>query len=50
MKRLPVVQEDRNSVAEWYHSWDLLVADVNFKAARPMFAEDVIAFGSRMSR
>jgi ketosteroid isomerase-like protein len=47
MKRLPVAQEDRNSVAEWYHSWDLLVADVNFKAARPMFAEDVIAFGSR---
>ena len=47
MKRLPVAREDRDSVAQWYHSWDVLVTDVNFKAARPMFADDVIAFGSR---
>jgi ketosteroid isomerase-like protein len=48
MKRLPVLEEDRRSVADWYARWGDLVADVNFKAARPMFAEDAVAFGSKV--
>ena len=48
MKRLPALEEDRRSVGEWYARWGALVADVNFKAARPMFAEDAIAFGSKI--
>ena len=48
MKRLPVLEEDRRSVAGWYARWGALVADVNFKPAREMFAEDVIAFGSKV--
>src|ERR1700761_8118436 len=47
MKRLEVAPEDRESVAKWYHDWDLLVAEVDFNTARPMFTDDVIAFGSR---
>jgi len=48
MKRPPVLEEDRRSVGEWYDRWGGLVAEVNFKAARPMFAEDAIEFGSRI--
>ena len=48
MKRLPVAEEDRRSVADWLARWGDLVAEVNFKAVRPMFAEDAIAFGSRV--
>jgi len=48
MKRLPVAEEDRRSVADWYDRWGALVAEVNFKPARAMFAEDAIAFGSKV--
>ena len=48
MKRLPVAEEDRRSIADWIAHWGDLVAEVNFKAVRPMFAEDAIAFGSRV--
>jgi ketosteroid isomerase-like protein len=48
MKRLPVTEEDRRSVADWYARWGPLVADVHFKPVRAMFAEDVIAFGSKV--
>jgi ketosteroid isomerase-like protein len=48
MRRLPVSDEDRRTVGEWYARWGDLVADVNFRAARPMFAEDVVAFGSKV--
>jgi ketosteroid isomerase-like protein len=48
MKRLLVAEEDRRSVADWLAGWGALVADVNFKASRPLFAEDAIAFGSRV--
>ena len=48
MKRLPVTEEDRRSVKDWYDRWSGYVADVNFKAARPTFAEDAIAFGSKV--
>ena len=48
MKRLPVAEEDRRSVADWLARWGDLVAEVNFKAVRPMFAEDAIAFGSKV--
>ena len=48
MKRLPVAEEDRRSVADWYERWSGFVADVNFKPVRAMFAEDAIAFGSKV--
>jgi ketosteroid isomerase-like protein len=48
MKRLPVIEEDRRSVADWYARWGGLVADVDFNAARPMFADDAVAFGSKV--
>jgi ketosteroid isomerase-like protein len=48
MKRLPVAEEDRRSVADWYARWGEYVADVNFKPVRTMFAEDAIAFGSKV--
>jgi ketosteroid isomerase-like protein len=48
MKRLPVAEEDRRSAADWLARWGELVADVNFKAVRLMFAEDAIAFGSKV--
>src|SRR5438128_2035414 len=48
MKRLPVAEEDKRSVGEWYARWDKFVAEVDFKPVREMFAEDVVAFGSKM--
>lgn len=48
MKRLPVAEEDRRSVADWYARWGDYVAEVDFTPSRAMFAEDVIAFGSRI--
>lgn len=48
MRRLAVMEEDRRSVADWVARWGDLVADVNFKAVRPMFADDAIAFGSKV--
>lgn len=48
MKRLPVAEEDRRSVGDWCARWGEFVADVNFKAARPLFAEDAVAFGSKI--
>ncbi len=48
MKRLPVLDEDRRSVADWIKWWGERVGEVDFKAVRPHFAEDAIAFGSRV--
>jgi ketosteroid isomerase-like protein len=48
MKRLAVAEEDRRSVAEWLGRWGNLVADVNFTASRPLFADDTVAFGSKV--
>jgi ketosteroid isomerase-like protein len=48
MKRLPVAGEDKRSVADWIGHWGNLVADVNFQASRPLFAEDAVAFGSKV--
>jgi ketosteroid isomerase-like protein len=48
VKRLPVLDEDRRSVGEWLKWWGERVADVDFEAVRPHFAEDAIAFGSRV--
>jgi ketosteroid isomerase-like protein len=48
MKRLAVLEEDRRSVADWFAVWGDRVAGVDFKAVRPMFAEDAIAFGSKV--
>ena len=48
MKRLPVAEEDRRSVADWYARWSGHVAEVDFKPVRAMFAEDTIAFGTKV--
>jgi ketosteroid isomerase-like protein len=48
MRRLPVTEADRRSVADWIAVWGGRVADVDFKSVRPMFAEDAIAFGSKV--
>ena len=48
MKRVPTLEEDKRSVADWYARWGELVANVDYKRARPLFAEDVIAFGSQV--
>jgi len=48
MKRLPVSDEDRRSIAEWFVKWASLVAAVDFNRVREMFAEDAIAFGSKV--
>jgi ketosteroid isomerase-like protein len=48
MKRSPVAEEDLRSVADWYDRWSGFVADVDFKPARALFAEDAIAFGSKV--
>jgi ketosteroid isomerase-like protein len=49
MKRLPVAEADRKSVADWYQVWGDRVAAVNFNAARETFTEDAIAFGSKVT-
>ena len=46
MKRLPVLDEDRRSIADFFARWGALVGDVNFKQARGLYTDDVIAFGS----
>jgi len=48
MKRLPVLEEDRRSIADWFVNWARLVAAVDFKRVREIFAEDAIAFGSKI--
>ena len=48
MKRLPVAEEDKRSVADWYARWSGHVADVDFRPVRTMFAEDTIAFGTKV--
>lgn len=48
MKRLPVAEEDRRSVGDWFQTWGDRVAAVNFKDVRDMFTEDAIAFGSKV--
>ncbi len=49
MKRLPVAEEDRASIAEWFQVWGDRVGAVNFNAVREMFTEDAIAFGSKVT-
>ena len=46
MKRLPVSDEDRRSIGAWLAHWGELVAKVDFNRSRPMFADDIVAFGS----
>ena len=48
MKRLRVLDEDRRSIADWFVNWASLVAAVDFKRVREIFAEDAIAFGSKV--
>lgn len=48
MRRPPVLEEDRRSVAEWFVRWGELVANVDVKRVRGMFAEDAFAFGSKV--
>jgi ketosteroid isomerase-like protein len=48
MKRQPVLEEDRRSIADWFERWARLVAAVDFRQVREMFTEDAIAFGSQV--
>jgi ketosteroid isomerase-like protein len=48
MKRLPVLEDDRRSIAAWFQRWGELVAAVDFKRVRELFAEDSVAFGSKV--
>lgn len=46
MKRRPVLDEDRVSIADFFERWATLVRNVDFKRARDLYTSDVIAFGS----
>jgi ketosteroid isomerase-like protein len=46
MRRNPVRDDDRASVREFFRRWGELVCDVDFRQARELYTEDVIAFGS----
>jgi len=48
MKRLPVLEEDRRSIADWFVRWGELVGNVDFKRVREIFVEDAVAFGSKV--
>ena len=48
MKRLPALDEDRRSIAEWFERWAELVANVDFRRVREIFVEDAVAFGSKV--
>ena len=48
MKRLAVADDDRRSIAAWFEHWAHLVANVDFKRVRELFAEDAFAFGSKV--
>jgi ketosteroid isomerase-like protein len=48
MKRIAVVAEDRRSIAEWFSMWGERVAEVDFTRVRGMFADDAVAFGSKV--
>lgn len=48
MKRLPVVEEDRRSIADWFVRWGELVGNVDFKHVREIFVDDAVAFGSKV--
>ena len=46
MKRLPVRDDDRRSIGEFFARWGTLVGQVDIRRARELYADDVIAFGS----
>jgi len=48
MKRLPVLEEDQRSIADWFVRWGELVGNVDFKRVREIFVEDAVAFGSKV--
>lgn len=48
MKRNPVLQEDRRSIADWFVRWGELVSQVDYRRVRELFVEDAVAFGSKV--
>jgi ketosteroid isomerase-like protein len=48
MKRNPVLEEDRQNIAEWFARWGEFVANVDFRRVRQLFVEDAVAFGSKV--
>jgi ketosteroid isomerase-like protein len=48
MKRLPVLEEDRRSIADWFVRWGELVGNVDFKRMREIFVDDAVAFCSKV--
>ena len=48
MQRLPVLEEDRRSIADWFVRWGELVGNVDIKRVREIFVDDAVAFGSKV--
>ncbi len=48
MKRQVPREDDRKSIEDWITHWGKLIADVDFRGVRETFAEDAIAFGSKV--
>jgi ketosteroid isomerase-like protein len=48
MRRIPVADEDRRSIADWFVRWAEFVANVDIRSVRDLFAEDAFAFGSKV--
>ena len=42
----PVLSDDQNGIETWFHQLAAYVQTVDFAGARPIFAEDMIAFGT----
>jgi ketosteroid isomerase-like protein len=48
MRRAAVAAEDRRSIADWFSTWGQRVAKADFAGVRGMFAQDTVAFGSKV--
>lgn len=46
VKRGAVSDDDRRSVSDFFERWGTLVGNVDFKCARSLYTDNVIAFGS----
>ena len=40
--------DDHASIKAWFDTWGGYVASVDYDSARPMFADDLVAFGTWM--
>jgi len=40
------MSDELGPLREWYDTWGVCVAAVDFESARPLFAKDVVSFGT----